>query len=555
MINNKSNSLKSIDYTTYYFGSPDNIQNSTRILLFYNKNIIPSLSNITEIHDNIINNSNYNESGIINFFIKSNEEDYFEITVNDQDNNISKKFNTIIYYSDVSDLPLGFTYFSRSQCFNIDENSRIKVLRIYTNFSVNNLSVDPTYKDNLLIINSLSSLQYSSETDSNLAHLPLTNTNLNGYPSIDTVRKYYLETSNLGLNYIRYTNSLHDLINDPSFILMTDCLNIVSGDQLRCHKFSIIDGVDINSYDTTYTHFFIGTFNGKLSLYEWSDNTETFGAYRVISLIEKNKFNLPKLLVEKKQVSGIDENFKIVTMAGNYIVLKHELTENWYTVNINDNNLTEISSNYGVLADSWSDTGKVHYFLRDINLKSVLETFQKDSEIYKNLLSLSLDSNLYLSIRFINKIGPWFVFKTTTNVKRVTLIYASIYGSIYFDESEEQDIIPINNKILLHQEKINDKEGYKFTFYLTREGLPVYSDKYAKTRGFGLEVNNKIQLHSNEQMDSDEYASLRHVVIDGLRRAPINSYSFPSSRKFISSYKGILFYIEEISGSQKIFYL
>lgn len=550
------NNNLSTNYVTYYIGNPGDIQRSTRIRLFYKKNYTPTLSNIMEVHDNIMKDSEFNESGFNNIITRETPEDYFEIKSEEG----GELFGTIIYYISSSPLPVGFTNFSRDQSLIIDKKSKINSIKLYTSFNVNNLSVDG---ENSLIVNSLEELRAFKDSDSIVSFKRLENSeDLKHYSSTKSVLDYYKKTSSSGLNYKRYTSSLLDLISDSTFTLMTDCLSVSgikpeSGEPFK-YSFSLSNGVEINTYDVVYTKFFVGTYKNEISLFEWSDDEKTRGVFRIISLVRKNKFGLPRILKEKTRFEDLDENLEVIVMSGDYIIFKNKNTEEHYISNITDSilKISKISSDYGIVLDSWGNN-EIQYYKK--NESFILDVFPKESLLYQEFLSLPINRGLYSSLVFVKKDSGWFVFKTTggngKNSKKEALIYSSPYGSIYFDSSEENEIIPVNNKIILHQTKL-DSGDYKFSFYFVKPESPVYSDNYSKNNGFGLEFNNKFEFTSSiNSTDSTENIRKRKVLIDGLRHAPLISYNFPAARKFISSYMGILFYLEEIDGFQKIFYL
>ena len=540
-----------VNYITYCFGDPGDIKKSIGIRLFYNKYETPNVSTIVDIHNKTIKESSFNESGFNTIIYKEFDKPYFEINF---DNSKTQKFNTVIYYSGDSSLPSGFTVFSRIQNSKIDENSNINTIRLYPEFKVNLAEEDE--ETDVLIINTLSSLKVYSNEDSSLARRLLSDKeDLSNYASINDVKKYFNDTKNA--SYIRYTSSLSSLINDSTLMLTTDCLNILnSKDGLNYYKFFVSNGIAVNTYDVKYTKFFVSLYNSDIALFEYSEEQETLGTYRIISLTKKNTFNLPTVLVQKGIVPNVTKNMEVISMSGNYIVFRDNFTEDWSVFNMKkpEEGLISVSSNFGVLFDPWSLDEDITYFSKESTISSPFEAFPITSNFYKQLIALPIDPEIKDSIVFLKKIGPWYVFKTTNNTNKVTLVYVSLYGSIYFDESEENEIIPINSKCILHQKKSSDEnKGYEFVFYfINNKAIPVRSDLQAKKNGYGSENDYKIKFNSSY----DEKDIERVILIDGLRRAPITTYSFPKDRTFITSFYGILFYLEEdSSGEKKIYYL
>ena len=542
-----------VNYITYCFGDPGDIKKSVGIRLFYNKYETPTVSTIVDIHNKTIKEDGFNESGFNTIIYKEFNKPYFEINF---DSSKNQKFNAVIYYSGDNSLPSGFTIFSRIQNSNIDENSHIKTIRLYPEFRVNLIEGEDEETD-VLIINTLSSLKVYSNEDSSLARRLLSNKeDLSNYASIDDVKKYFESTKSA--SYIRYTSSLSSLINDSTLMLTTDLLNIHnSKDGLNYYKFFISNGVVVNTYDVKYTKFFVSLYNSDIALFEYSEEQETLGTYRIISLTKKNSFNLPTVLVQKGNVPNVTENMEVISMSGNYIVFRDKLTESWSVFNMKkpEEGLISVSSNFGVLFDPWGIDEDITYFSKESTIGSPFEAFPITSKFYKQLIALPINPEIKDSIVFLKKIGPWYVFKTTNNTNNATLVYVSKYGSIYFDESEENEIIPINSKCILHQKKISNEDDYEYEFafyFINDNAIPVRSDLQAKKNGYGSENSYKISFKSSYDKEDIN----RVILIDGLRRASLTTYSFPKDRMFITSFYGILFYLEEdSSGEKKIYYL
>lgn len=547
-----TNNLSNIDFTTYYLGFPDDIQKSSRIRLFFKENINLSLSNLDEINNNILSDSTYNESGFNDVYLRD-EDQSFKINCLG-----GEKFNSIIYYSDILKTPVGFTIFSQLQEINIDENSKINKIQIFTNFEE---IVNSNYiiQGRHLFINTLSSLIRLSEEDTNSSRKFLSDPELPyNYSSLEDITEYLLEeNTRAGINYLRYSNSITDFFNDPSYAINTDCLTTINSVNPEFYCFSLLNGVEVDTYNTKYTKFFISLYKDNLALYEFSEDEESFGAFRVLSLTEKNKFGLPKILIEKNYLLEYTKDSEVISMSNGFIVFRNIFKNIWYIADLlTPHEVIKVPLEFGILMDPWERNFKITYFSKNKVLNTIFDLFPKNSEAYKKLFALPINESLLSTIIFEKKIGEWFVFKTTGNTSKTAVIYSSKFGSIYFDESEENYIIPVTDRILLVQTKDVDLLEYKFTFYFSRSGSPVYSDEYSKLNGFGQEINNKISFNSSINSTNPEEVIKRKLLLDGLRRAPIYSYSFPKERCFISSFRGLMFYIEtDSSGIKKLYYL
>jgi hypothetical protein len=174
-------------------------------------------------------------------------------------------------------------------------------------------------------------------------------------------------------------------------------------------------------------------------------------------------------------------------------------------------------------------------------------------------MSISLDFSAYKSLTLEEKIGPWFIFSSTTSPKKPkALIYTSINGSLCV--TEEEKILPINSRCILSQRI--DKEGdMNYSFYFIDGGKIIQSDCYYTTYSDYLppiEVRKEyeISLGSLEKSDS-EFSEYRRALIDGLRRNRILNYDLPSAPGFLSSYSGILFYLDNPKDikNKKLYYL
>ena len=122
-------------YKTYYLGVPENMIDSDKIKLYYNKFSPILLDNVLNYH-----NSGYIEdkSGCPEFIKREIDPNTGELffLVNLKDRQIT--FDTIIFYSSDTNLPVGYTKFNYDQTSVIGEDRNgISEIKINTKFIIN----------------------------------------------------------------------------------------------------------------------------------------------------------------------------------------------------------------------------------------------------------------------------------------------------------------------------------------------------------------------------------------------------------------------------------
>lgn len=549
-------------YKTYYFGVPENIIDSDSIMVYYPKDSSGnlSLSNLYEAIDSKFSGKYQDQSGCTGkLYDLDPSRKYYEI-----DSNSRKiEFNHIIYFSE--GIPVGFTRFSTLQSTKIDEDdSRVKLIRIYIEFS---LSQVESLEDELSIqfILSLSSLGSSVNLTESFGDSILERRFDRETPYKYTFYKEltnYIEKDTSDHNYLRYTNFLGDLISDKSYSSLTDC-SILSQDNLGdifSYKLSLCKGQKVNTFDLDFTDFFIGNYFGTLSLYEWDSVT---WSYRVFSLSEMTRFGNPKVLVPTSSVKELftekeRSQYSLKKITGNYLIFLNKETGEQVLIRLNDGfRENTIPSNIGVLIDPW-DSKETNLIYYDKSIKDPKKLFNQDQDIYKDLMSISMNLSSYKSLTLEEKIGPWFVFSSVVSSKKPKkLIYASANGSLLV--TEEEKILPINNRCILSQSQKGD--GMNYNFYFISGGKTIQSDLYYTTYNdylppFEVREEYEISLGSSEILDED-FSGYRRMLIDSLRRNRILNYNLPNSPGFIASYSGILFYLDnpEDVKDKKLYYL
>lgn len=545
-----------IGYKTYYLGVPDDIKDCKRIRLYYSKKTPITLVNLLEVHD-----LDYpdNISGIKEDqkVLKKHDEGYFEIDCSE--NVIS--FDTIIYLSTIDEKPVGFTKFNNLQQTEIDGyNSRILKLRLYIEFEIRSGKLQD---GSIKLINSLSSLSSEEVSDylPDLAKRLLKDkTDGSHYTCPEEIRNHLSETP--WNSYRRFTNYLGDLISDSTYCSLTDSTVITGGlDDRQRYRFYINSDFPMNSYNTSFDKFFIGSFKKDLALYQW--DSENY-RYRVVSLTKSNSFNLPQeLLVLPKNMESVLKNlftnpsekgygYELNYMAGGHAVFYKESSDQWAIMSLTRSDFTELpngkdgTEKTGVSIDPWDENESIIFFSKE---KRGL--FYKQSKIYKEFLGISLPNGIDVEkLHFLGKIGSWFKFKGFTD-KQEFIVYSNSHGSILF--SPEENMLPVNNKCILSQ-KINQKDT-DYEFYFVSDGNSVRSDSFNKAAGTSLSNDSEYKIAFNSKIGRNEDQTERRCLIDGLRKKPILDYTLPNTG-FIASYSGVLFYeYEDENKERKINYL
>lgn len=508
-----------IGHNTYYLGIVENIQACNRIRLYYSKEVPISLSNLKKVFDD---NYSSDISGSDPIYEKQ-EGDYFSVPTKDG----KIKFNTIIYYSNVTGEPIGFTIFNHLQETEIDgNNSKILEIRIFIKFTVE----EDILQSDIKILNTLSSLSEIEDDRvvSDITKKLLDSTLSYNYSTVSGVINYFENTKDR--SYRKYTSFLGDLYSDSHYGTLTDANMILGGSDYKRYLFQLVSGQNLNDYNTSFTRFFVGNYKKDIVLYQWSsENLE----YRVVSLTNSNSFGIPKTIIPLGKVNKDPGNFSLEYMASKYAIFSNQSAETWAIYDLLEQSFRELPQGTGVSIDPWDEFGQVTFFSRDLGTR-LLDQFPRGSGLYKELLSLPLDLKTP-ALQFLGKVGNWIKLRGYSEQGN-PVIYSNTNGNILV--SPEESILPISNRCILSQKIGKDSTDYEF--YFVEKGKTVFSKSYEELSGLSDDPENedyKIVFNSVEDLENLERISL----IDGLRRRPILSYDLPKNG-FLSSYAGILFY-------------
>lgn len=566
-------------YKTYYLGVPDNIISSQKIRLYLNRDEPVSLDNLLSLHEqNFKNNKSGFNSDIQRKSTGDQEEALYHILCVDEENpekSLSISFDTIIYYSHTSNLPIGFTRFNHEQSTEIDgENSRISELNIKTKFIVNDNLEDKTYDFQVKVINSLKYLYDNSlggTTENSEYSLKFLGSENNEYVSLREVENSINQDS-VNKNYVRYSNFLGQLLSDDSMVTMTDCSFFSNGDKksgiLDAYSFYINSGLEITEYNASFNKFYIGTYKNDIALYGWGievSNNISYWVYKAVSLTKKNRFNQPVTLIPVGKCEVLD-GFELEYISSHYASLVNKNTGTQAFLDILNNSLINLGESCYAFIDPWDFSEKIYHFPREVS--SLRDYFIENTQLFKEYCALPKNSvTRSESLFFKRKIGDWFIFEGYQSDGYKPQIYLSKNGKFYFSSDEE--VFPVSNRCILSQthidrsflertvdggERLRVKRVTRFTFYFIEEGITVESDKYLDDKRSSIKKNDyndyKISFYSDPtiydpDVDSDSNTIQRKLVLDGFRKKVMYSpsYALPEDG-FLTSFRGILFYQE-----------
>ncbi len=551
-------------YRTYYLGTPDNIISSDKIRLYYNRSNPISLDNLLEMHYSEYSDdlSGCNKNEFIEG-IDDSETGGKCFTINTKNRNII--FDTIVFYSADTNLPIGYTLFNFVQTSVIGDGW-VSEIQIKAKFTINELTDPKEMILNLYVLNSLAPL-YSSDVLED--QFGLISEEDSGYCSVGKIKSYFEENAVAGENYLRFTNFLGDLISDDSYSLITDgnLISHYSDDILQVHSFFLNCGKDINEYNANFNRISVGICNGQIALYCWSDLNPKQFVYKVVSLTETNRFDLPRILIPPTVVTReeIDaEGYNFFYFASHYAVLKNFDSDTIKFLDLSPNTsgktrVIDFKGDLSAFIDPWDITETSYHYNKDVS--TLEEYFTADPDLYREFCALAIEKNTTESLTFLRKIGPWFIFTGHQNNEYKPIVCISKNGKMYFDPSE--DVYPINDRCILSQSRLKSGAVQEFIFHFVENGMTVESTAYLKAKEIleDKSVDYKISFAPDYDKTNESLKELnikRRLIIDGLRKRPISSYSLPKNG-FITVFRGVLFYYKvedsETNRVIKIYYL
>lgn len=487
-----NNILSNLGYTTYYSGSPEDIVNSKNIYLIKKISGI-NLSNLNLKLLEILQKPEY-------FSVPNYLEDEKCFFLDTTDGDCIDSFNTIIYTN--TEGPIGYTIFYDDQyikcIFKDSEVFYINSIKIYTSFNITS-----SFVLNIETNNSLVKVRVEDE-DSN--KILIEEEKSYNYISIPKI----LSNLNKSDNYIRYTNDINQVITDPRMCITTDTITYHNGN---------IYSYQINNFNIKrHPHFLdkitYGIWNNNLYLIQWND----FNEFSIDCLSNINKYGNPKETFKStEETKRIMEEYYIESMNCKYILLIHKETGKRGIYKIEEDFIVPISTNLGVIIDPLDNDGDLVF----INYDEVLTKSVKSPKINQEMCGIFLDVKKKTRDYYLyNKIGSWFIFKSTINNLTV---YSNINGTLTISGEVKDNPVIINDRCIL----IQNNEDCKFFFF---DGD---SHKYStKENNF----NENVIIVPNKD-------GKLHQLIEGFRHSPLNGDT--NIPKIVCSAFGTLYYIED----------
>ena len=487
-----NNILYNLGYTTYYLGSPEDIITSEKIYLVKRINEL-SLSNLNQKFLEIQREPN-------NFSVPNyiEEEGYFFLDTLGED--CIDSFDTIIYLN--SDGPIGYTKFHDDQyikcIFKENEIYYVNSIKIITKFNVTS-----TFIVDVTLNNSLIKVRVDDEDSSKVLIEEEKPYNFASIPRILN----YLDKSD---NYIRYTNNISHLLNDQTrMCVTTDCVSYYNGNIYTY----LIEDFNIQRNPHLLDKIQYGIYQNNLYLFQWNDYNE----FMIVCLSQINKYGNPKT-VAKSTDSSIEvmKNYTIDIIGYKYILLKHKETGKRGIYKIEDNFIIPVETNLGAILDPMDNDGEIIF----VNYDEILTKSIKSPKINQEMCGIFLDVRKKSRDYYLyNKIGSWFIFKSTINNLTV---YSNINGTLTISGEIENTPIIINDRCILIQ---TDEECRFFFFDGSTHKCALKNNKW----------NDEVIIVPNKN-------GKIHQLIEGFRHSPIgDSLDLP---KIVCSAFGTLYYVE-----------
>ena len=487
-----NNALSNLGYTTYYSGSPEDIINCENIYLVKEISGI-SISNLNlKLIEILQNPKNFSVPNYLP------DENCFFLDTTDID--CIDSFNTIIYLS--VEGPIGYTVFYDDQyikcIFKGSEIFYVNSIKIHTNFNITS-----SFIVNIELNNSLVKVRVEDEDSSKIIIEDEKSYNYTSIPRI-------LDHLNKSDNYIRYSNDISQVIKDPKMCVTTDIITYHNG---NAYSYQVSE-FSVKRHPHFLDKIIYGTWKNDLYLIQWND----FNEFSIDCLSKINKYGNPKEIYKSSDESKeVMKDYFIESMNCSYILLVHKETGKKGIYKIEEELIVPVDTNIGVIIDPMDNDGELVF----VNYDEVLTKSVKSPKINQEMHGIFLDVKKRTRDYYLyNKIGSWFIFKSTINNLTV---YSNINGTLTVSGEVKETPIIINDRCIL----IQNEEECKFFFF---EG----DTHKCATKNNKFNENVIIVPNKNGKI---------HQLMEGFRHSPIgNSVNIP---KIICSAFGTLYYIED----------
>lgn len=519
-------------YSTYVVGTSNNAASSLEIILYNRSDYkdIPKISlyNMSQVYSSIMDEGRYAR------LTRDSTDDPFIY----EKGLLENGFTVILYISNVSNTPVGYTEF-------LSQQGTVNSLNIYTEF---NSSISSMIR--LELNNSLGQLRNNSTVEKEFSSKDV----VYMYTPPEEV-KYDISISD---SYPRFTSHVYHILENRNMSLKTD-QGIIMGGGGNSGKISLNTGVDIDPYGHSYTNFQIGFYGSDIVLYSWKGNMFT-----IQSLLQRTRFGNPVVYTTNEG----DQDYSLIEDLGSTRVIYYFSGRFIVTMTTNYPSTLEL---YDLERKKWMESKYPNFFLDTLDPRSIVTSIPSNvssrniSTYIPEIGSIFLDLDqfsTYTNINIVKKIGDWFVLKNRITSSQDFHTYTCIDKTVHVVKLKEKPLA-INNSILMVR-TIDEKNSLDYYTFYCSPGIEYYTEKArAAKNGSSLKVDNELGILfcDNNDEETDTYRSYYRegkikVVhskdgaignfLEGFRRGYCNSISDISGNlNIVASIYGMIYYLDK----------
>ena len=448
-------------YTTHVLGTIRSIIECKKILVFKKSSYdYPRLSlyNLDDFFRNylMINNEDYSHRCLL--LTRDNIDSDSPFHYDCLDNGRINGFDTIVYVSNISNTPIGFTEFVNAQG-NISN-----YIDIFLKFNIDSSVVE------ISLINSLYKIKNSSLIkDKNFLGSELWN-----YTSSDIITKKIKDVYKSS----KYTNHLSSYLSNVS----KDNIYLNYGLINKNSESILLNLNKSTALGENFDNLEVGYLGDDLVVYAWYVDNEDNINFLVTSLTKNMMYNISESITTI--LPSYNESYsrtEILYFAGKYIVCAlYKNNRSTYTIKLFDilkNDWLRETKEDNIIVDSQDQFTKI-YELPDYR---AISNFDFAIELIPSINDTFLDLKTYMEDNKLNlyrKIGEWFIIKNTIES---SYIVTNMYCTIFMEPSDIEKLVVINNSALMLLE-----DDYYVVYYGTRQ--KEYKTERYKSKESGLSL-------------------------------------------------------------------